>query len=494
MHRLTLRCLLTLSLIAAMPAGAQAQGRGHGAGGVGVGAGGVGAGGGGVGVGLGGGWPGQRPALPSLPPTSRGDEPRGRVIDESTRTPPGLLQKAEHAADPTVAALTGVRGPGHGLSDAARSRRTLIDELAITHPERIALDPRGEPALRGEVVLTGPSEALLRSARAAGFGLLREERLPDLDLQVVVLTAPPGWTLEQAQQRLREIDPAAVPAYNHVYLPGGTVGGGGDAPAGSRAPSVAVADRLGLIDGGVDARHPALRGTDVVRQGCTEPVPSAHGTAVASLLAGEDGAFHGAARTRRLYAADIYCGSPGGGALDAVLRALDWMARERVPVVNLSLVGPPNPVLERAVARMVERGHLLVAAVGNDGPAAAPLYPAAYPGVVAVSAVDRRRRVLPEAGRGAHVALVAPGADLAAAMPGEGYGPARGTSFAAPLVAGLLAARLPAPDPGLARAVRDALGREAIDLGAPGRDPVYGLGLVAESTAPSAPPLRQASR
>ena len=82
----------------------------------------------------------------------------------------------------------------------------------------------------------------------------------------------------------------------------------------------------------------------------------------------------------------------------------------------------------------------MVAAVGNDGPAAPPQYPASYPGVIAVTGVDAKDRALREAGRAAHLDFAAPGADLAAALPGKGYTSVRGTSFAAPLVSARLAA------------------------------------------------------
>jgi len=108
-----------------------------------------------------------------------------------------------------------------------------------------------------------------------------------------------------------------------------------------------------------------------------------------------------------------------------------------------------------------------------------------------VTAVDARRRVLAEAGRGAQVALAAPGADMVAAQAGSrAYAPVRGTSFASPLVAGLLAARLPSPDRAAASSAFNALAREAMDLGAPGRDEVYGMGLVGASLRVSAGDLR----
>jgi subtilisin family serine protease len=108
-------------------------------------------------------------------------------------------------------------------------------------------------------------------------------------------------------------------------------------------------------------------------------------------------------------------------------------------VINISLVGPQNRTVERAVQALRARGIEIVAAVGNDGPAAPPQYPASYPGVVAVTGVDARGRALPEAGKAGHLDFAAPGAEMAAALPGQGYAKVRGTSFAAPLAAARLA-------------------------------------------------------
>ena len=239
--------------------------------------------------------------------------------------------------------------------------------------------------------------------------------------------------------------------------------------------------RIGLIDSGVDGSHPSLAGTTIHRFGCDGAMlPQAHGTAVASLLVGEAADFHGAMPGAELYAADVFCGNPGGSiALLAV--ALDWMAREGVPVINISLVGAKSVLLTQLVRAMGRRGHLMVAAVGNDGPAAAPLYPAAYPEVIGVTGVDAKERVLPEACRGKHVAYAAPGADMRAAALGNGWADVRGTSFASPIVAGLLAASLAHPDAEQARAARDRLTAVAVDLGAEGIDTTYGNGLVGAS-------------
>ena len=231
---------------------------------------------------------------------------------------------------------------------------------------------------------------------------------------------------------------------------------------------------MGLIDGGV-ARHSAIA-MPVEQRGFARgaPVASSHGTAIASLISDSL-----KPRSRGLLAADIYGSDPAGGNATAIARALGWMVQRDVPVVTISLVGPDNNLLGRAVRAAQQKGMLVVAAVGNDGPAAPPLYPAAYPGVIGVTGVDARRRVLPESGRGKQVAFAAPGADLLAAGTG-GYAIVRGTSFAAPLVAGLLAGHLARRAPAAGAQAIEWLRAEATDLGAPGPDGVFGNGLVGE--------------
>ncbi|HSV70909.1 MAG TPA: S8 family serine peptidase, partial [Methylibium sp.] len=279
-----------------------------------------------------------------------------------------------------------LRLPEAPLAELAGRRLRQVDELLRRHAGELEPDPAGQPVVRGELLLVAPGDALLAEARRRGYALLRERRVEGLDERWVVLRPPPGVSLAEARAALLAVDPQATIDFNHLYLPAGEPSSGSAAPAMAAPPRGAA--RIGLVDSGVEASHPALRGLALQRQGCGGALhPQAHGTAVASLLVGRAEGFGGAAAGATLYAADVYCGVPTGGAVDAVAEALAWMARERVAVVNLSLVGPPNRLLERLVAALVARGHLLVAAVGNDGPAAPPLYPAAYPGVVGVTAV-----------------------------------------------------------------------------------------------------------
>jgi len=221
----------------------------------------------------------------------------------------------------------------------------------------------------------------------------------------------------------------------------------GNAPTTNALPA-AVDVRVGLIDGGVDAAHSVFATRPPQVSGCDgKPVASEHGTAVASLFVGRAPEFHGAAPGAQLVAVDVYCetAAPGGRVRDIVVALAELMAAN-VRVINMSVVGPDNAVLAAVVRKVVAQSIVIVAASGNDGPNAAPLYPAAYPGVVAVTAVDAQEKVLIEASGGDHVRFAAPGADMLAAALGGKYAAVRGTSYASPLVAGLLARMLARED------------------------------------------------
>ena len=357
------------------------------------------------------------------------------------------------------------------LPDLRAVRLERLNELLRRHRDVLEADPHGDPVVRREIVAWSPSRAGLAAAAAAGLSVLRERRLEGLDETMVVLQVPDGAATADLLAQLRARDPDGTYDFNHVYM---------ESEAGAPAPTPAPASDLpaasgkkggasvGLIDSGIDSGHEVFRDAAIERWGCERIHPDPHGTAVAALMVGSSDHFEGVAPQARLYAADIYCDSGTGGSAERIAGALAWLAREQVAVINLSLVGPPNQALERVVRAMVKRGHLLVAAVGNDGPAAPPLYPASYPGVVGVSAVDKRGRVLPEAGRGPQVMFAAPGNNMVSAAPGAPpYRQVRGTSFAAPIVAAMLARTLPRPDTAAAAAAVAALAGSARD-GAPG--------------------------
>jgi subtilisin family serine protease len=329
-------------------------------------------------------------------------------------------------------------------------RELRVRDLLRTHRRELEADPSGQPVVRSQIIAVGMSEAAIAAARTAGFQIISTDELGAAGT-LVTIRAPAGQSTRRALRRLREADPDGTYDFDHLHIESGVVALSTFAQSG-----VANAGpRIGLIDSGVAANVPTAAQRSFVG---VSPVAAPHGTTIAGLLSS-------AAPGARIYAADIYGGAPTGGASSALARALAWLAEQDTRVINVSLVGPRNRVVESVIARLVSRDFIIVAAVGNDGPAAAPLFPASYPGVVGVTGVDTRARVLIEAGRGNQVDFAALGM----------HGRARGTSYAAPIVAARLANLVHGSD--AQRSVSD-LAQHARDLGARGRDEVYGYGLV----------------
>ncbi|SEH17046.1 Subtilase family protein [Sphingopyxis sp. YR583] len=354
-------------------------------------------------------------------------------------------------------------------------RLDRITALVRGNRDRIELDERGEPAVRGALVASGVDAAMVARAGKGGFALIDRERIEGLDLDIARFQVPDGRSLARARKQLAKLLPGAEVDADNLYFPSGP-GGALTGAALATAEGSGKAS-LGLIDGGV-AAHPSVAGR-VEQRGFAKGAPSAsrHGTAVASLLVGS-GAVRGAAPGQRLLAADVYGTDPAGGNASAIARALGWLVQSGAAVTTISLVGPDNKLLAAAVSRAQQRGMLIVAAVGNDGPAAPPAYPASYKGVFAVTGVDAKGRALPEAGRALHVDFAAPGDAVLAATGAGSSDRLRGTSFAAPLVAGRLALRYPVPAIDHIEPAVTALVMEAQDLGRKGRDKIYGHGLI----------------
>lgn len=358
------------------------------------------------------------------------------------------------------------------------SLRTQVRDLLRRFPDRVERDPRGSPIVRAVIISLAPDAAALQSALGLGFVIQDDRTLPVLEQRVVTLLAPAGVSTANALRTLREADPQGQYDFDHLYVESGAAPA--SAAPGGAAEMTPVAIRVGLIDGGIDTSHPAFRHRPPVVSGCAgHSSPGAHGTAVASLFVGWTDRFSGAAPGAELLAVDVYCGaqSPGGRVRD-IVAGLAELAEKNVRVINVSIVGPDNAVLRAVIRALVARPIAIVAAAGNDGPNAAPLYPAAYPGVIAVSAVDARQRALSEAGSGGHISFAAPGADMLAAVPGGGFAAVRGTSYAAPLVAGLMARALAGHDDATVAGIVQQLAATARDQGPKGRDRRYGYGLV----------------
>jgi hypothetical protein len=348
---------------------------------------------------------------------------------------------AQQVISPTLDSVSGLseRLVESGSASLLDLRRLRLQRLIGENRRELEAAEGGVPVRRGVLVAIDPDPASLQAAARAGFRVTGDADDPELGLRLVQLAVPRGMSARDGLKRLRKAAPRLDCDYDHVYEPAG----GALLPA-AAALAAQSGGRggplIGMIDGGV-ASHPALSGASIEQQGFAgSPQATGHGTAVASLIVGNQGPFRGAARNASLLVADVYGGNRAAGSATAVTRALGWLAGKRPDVINISLVGPANRVVARAISLIQARGIKVVAAVGNDGPAAPPQFPASYAGVVAVTGVDGKGRALLEAGKAAHLDFAAPGADMAAALPGKGYSRVRGTSFAAPLVAARLTA------------------------------------------------------
>lgn len=383
---------------------------------------------------------------------------------DRTEPLPSEQASTDAAADVAVAVYIGV--------EPDRVRRELDEQQGI---ER---DDQGFRYRGGEIVAIDLDKAQLDRLTGEKFTTVRREELPALGTRIVILKPPAGMDDEEAIARLEIAGLGQGAGLNHLYDRASVRTARGPAPR--REPRQACGCRIGIIDTGVaNAPLDATRSRLVQRafNGQT-PAADTHGTVVASLIGGTQ-PFPGRATT--LVVGDIFSGPrDAAGSSFALIRALNWMAEQKVAVINVSLAGPYNKAVAATLERLAARGHIIVAAAGNDGPAAPPAYPAAYPNVIAVTAIDDRGQIYRYANRGPYVDFAAKGVDVVG-LDAKGQ-PRRvtGTSFAAPVVAMRLARQLETPDPPSSRAAVRRVEQQATDAGAPGRDPVFGAGIVAE--------------
>jgi subtilisin family serine protease len=270
--------------------------------------------------------------------------------------------------------------------------------------------------------------------------------------------------------------------FNHVYR------FASDQSPASPAIEAAVSDqdthpgaslRVGMIDSAVLGEHISLRDSLVISEEFATHEgsrPLGHGTAVASLIA------RSAANEAEIHAASVFFQMPGfapGATTESLIAALDWLVSQEVQVINMSLAGPANELLEEALLAVAEARGVVVAAVGNNGPSGEPLYPAAYDGVIGVTAVDRKQKVFRYANRGDHVDYAALGVDVKVADSGGSWRVESGTSMASPHVA-VVVARLRQSHDRATDGLMSVLSENAEDLGKKGFDQVFGYGLITE--------------
>lgn len=240
---------------------------------------------------------------------------------------------------------------------------------------------------------------------------------------------------------------------------------------------------VAVIDSGIDSKHPELSATAIETLDATDLatiVAHTHGTSIAGVIASR-GVLVGIAPDVNLIGVRAFTVDKNSGATRStswqIARALDLSHEAGARVINMSFAGARDPLVGKSIAGAQSRGLIAIAAAGNNGPDSKPAFPAAYSGVIAVTATDENDAVYGKANQGAYVQIAAPGVGILAPVPNGGYEISSGTSLAAAHVSGLVALMLSQKGTLTSEQIQSILEKTATDLGLPGRDVVFGSGL-----------------
>ena len=342
----------------------------------------------------------------------------------------------------------------------------------------------------GEILVSQMPRKFIANMATLKLKLIEKIAIKKLDLEVMRLQLPKGSSVKKMIGKLISRYPSGVIDANHRYDLSATntrlrfprqVAGWAKVAA-----NCGKGVRIGMIDGAVDVRNPALRGQNLVYRSFHDksrnPSLDEHGTSIATLLIGKPmrNGWSGLLPGAQLFAAGMFeidRQDKTVGNSTGLLKALDWLISNNVKVVNFSIAGADNKTVARAVKKARKSGMILVASVGNWGSKNKKAYPAAYREVVAVTAIGRRNKIFARANQGRYIDFAAPGEGVWVPVGPKGQ-LGDGTSYAAPFItvlAGLRVAQGLRADPEI---LRRSLRRETIDLGKRGRDKVFGWGLV----------------
>lgn len=245
--------------------------------------------------------------------------------------------------------------------------------------------------------------------------------------------------------------------------------------------------KIAVIDTGVDANHPSLSGSVLPGADFTTESDSSvgdghidvdgHGTGMASLIVGH-GLVRGIAPRAKILPVRVKRTADSGGATQ-VATGINWAVAHGATIINVSLTtAVKDPRELAAVNNAIANDIIVVAAAGNLPSAESIQYPARFPGVIAVGAIDKYGKHSVTSVAGPELSLCAPGDRISMASSNGGYVLATGTSNASAIISGVVAlvrSRLPELK---ADEVARILASTAIDAGAPGRDSVFGFGIV----------------
>ena len=366
-------------------------------------------------------------------------------------------------------------------------------------PRRVERAPQRPPASRVErqilalIDQSRPQSVAAELARAYGLQVLSSRPILLLNARATLFRVPAGRSEDAALAALQRDSRVRSAQFNMRYLHSDDrrAGPGSIHQYGPRNVKLPDAHRLALgrnvmiavIDSAVDMAHPDLKGAvvhsfDVV--GAKDSTPDFHGTAVAGIIRSR-GVVVGVAPEAQIVSVRAFRTKPGAlpeTTTELLLAAIDLAANYGARVVNMSFVGHRDGQLQELLRNVASRGVVLVASAGNGGPKAAPAYPAAYPEVIAVTAVDEADRRYEDANRGRYIAIAAPGVGILVPVEGGRHDVVSGTSYAAAYVSGIAALLLERNSSMNTAAVAQVIAAGADDIGPPGRDDDFGAGRI----------------
>lgn len=248
--------------------------------------------------------------------------------------------------------------------------------------------------------------------------------------------------------------------------------------------------KVAVIDTGI-ALHSDLTvagGVSTVDDTSSYYDDNGHGTHVAGIIGAQNNSLgvKGVAFDSEIYAVKAF-NKDGAAYLSDLIEGIDWAISNDIDIVNISSGTQTESFSLRSVVnKAYESGLLIVAAAGNDG---APDgledtvdFPAGYPAVIGVGAVDASFQRASFSSTGPEVELAAPGAGILSTYLGNQYGYMSGTSMAAPYVAGKLALLKQAYPRLSNEELRQVMIEHTLDLGEIGRDPFFGYGFIQASS------------
>ena len=426
-------------------------------------------------------------------------QPSDDIVDSARyRTDGARVTRASGLPRQRAADRAGSLANGRHGGNGAPPDTRLIDLPAIPLPPGSGMPPNDETRFSpDEVILQAEadvtSEDITRMTRRFGLRVLTKESNDTLGRMIYTLrivngrsvpevirsiegsrlhiAVQPNYRYDLTQDKSdRNVEPGDPAQYvvQKLNLPG--------AHQTTKGDNVLIA----VIDSQVDSSQPDLvdRVIDRYDAGCGASTPDLHGTGMAGAIASHVRLL-GVAPNANIIA---ICAFGGNGlphsSSNRIVRGLDYAIQRGAKIVNMSFAGPLDPTLSQAIQIAREKGIVVIAAAGNNGPKSPPLYPGADRNVIAVTATDANDQQFSKANQGKYITIAAPGVDILVPAPGGGWQFTTGTSVATANVSGvaaLLLSHKPSLKPEEIRAIIVATARH---LGAAGINPQFGAGLV----------------